>query len=274
VAKRRQELTQAEAKLKDALKRFEAQQEKKAIEAQPNPWVNPPRRTTKPPADRRLEDVEKKLEQLLKEVEKLRKDLRPGKGTSSSSRRSEARYVRTREFAIPVSWNPGTTARKAQLFVTTDGGQNYTVAGTYALHRESGRVTSISYRAPYDGEFGFVLATENPFGQIAGPSGGQEPTVRVIVDTLPPNVVMSSERDEAGTVKLTWNVKDANLDPDTMRLAYRLGDEKEWKEVSKPLAAEGSCVLRPAANSWEIRMRATDRAGNVGEATLRHPERP
>jgi beta-lactamase regulating signal transducer with metallopeptidase domain len=99
VARHRDQLMKAEAKLKDALKRFEAQQAKKVPPLPRAPG-------SKLPADRRLEDVEKKLEQLLKEVEKLRKDLRPSRGSSSSSGRSNLQYINMREFELPVSWDP------------------------------------------------------------------------------------------------------------------------------------------------------------------------
>jgi beta-lactamase regulating signal transducer with metallopeptidase domain/exonuclease VII small subunit len=59
----RKRLQQTEARLQDALKRFEKQQPKS------------------PAADDRLEKVEKNLKRLLEEVESLRRELKPGKKT-------------------------------------------------------------------------------------------------------------------------------------------------------------------------------------------------
>ncbi len=269
VTKRRNELTQAEAKLKDALKRFEAQQEKKAVPAAPKPWG-------RPPADRRLEDVEKKLELLLKEVEKLRKDLRPGKGNSSAAGQSNVYHVRTREFAIPVNWNPATSVgnRQARLYVTTNGGKNYGMVGSDGFRRESGRISSISYQANFDGEFGFLLVLTDQEGKIAPEMvADKQPILRVIVDTVPPKVVLHTELEEAtGNVKVAWEVRDANLDLDTLRLSYRTSRHEEWKELSKPLTAKGECQLSPSGN-WEVCLQARDKAGNVGQTVLKSPTR-
>jgi beta-lactamase regulating signal transducer with metallopeptidase domain len=268
VTKHRDQLARAEARLKDALKHFEHEQAKKAPPQRP-------RFRDLPPSDRRLDDVEKKLELLLKEVEKLRKDLRPGR-RSSSSHHSDAMYTRTREITMPVKWNPNVPEnnRKVRLYVTTNGGKNYGIVGSHGFRRESGRITSISYQANFDGEFGFLLVTPDQEGKI-GPEmvEGKQPMMRVIVDTVPPKVVLQSYEASKGKEQLWWEVTDANLDLDSMRLEYRTGDEKEWKELSKPLTAKGTCDLWSKTAPWEVRLRTTDKAGNVGEATLKLPAR-
>jgi beta-lactamase regulating signal transducer with metallopeptidase domain len=273
VARQRQQLTQSEAKLKDALKRFQAQQERKvpALPQQPQPWG-------KQPGDRRLDDVEKKLEQLLKEIEMLRKDLRPRKSSSSSSGSSDVHYTNKRQFTIPVSWHPATPegSRKARLYVTTTGGKSYGMVGDECLRREPGRISSFSYHAASDGEYGFLLVLPDKEGNIPYKMvEGREPMLRVIVDTVRPKVVMHSEPEQAtGAVRLSWDVTDNNLDVNTLRLAYRVGDDKEWQQLDLPLTAKGTCMLRPPVASCELRMSAADKAGNVGEAKLRHPSRP
>jgi beta-lactamase regulating signal transducer with metallopeptidase domain len=271
VAKRRQELAQAETRLKAALERFELQQQQKTT---PRP-ATPLR---KQPADRRLDDVEKKLEQLLEEIEKLRKDLRPGRGGSTTTGRSDVQYVNKRQFAIPVRWNPATpeSTRKARLYVTTNDGKNYAIVGSYGFHRESGQITSISYNAARDGEFGFLLLTPDQEGRITPEMlEAKEPMLRVVVDTVPPKVVVQSVYDEeSGTVKVKWEATDANLDLNSLRLVYRAGDKKELTEIRMPPRAKGTRDLSPVASPWEICMIVSDKAGNVGEATLKHPRQP
>jgi hypothetical protein len=261
VAKHRRQLAQAEAKLKDALKRFEQQS---GFRTAPRP-------------DRRLEDVEKKLELLLKEVEKLRKDLRPSRRSSSSSGHSDVMYTRSREITIPVKWNPAIPEgnRKVQLHVTTNRGTNYGLVGSYGFHRESGRNSSISYHANFDGEFGFLLVMPNEEGMIRPEMvEGKQPMMRIIVDTTPPKVVMNTYELSKGKEQLIWEVTDANLDLDTMRLEYRTGDDKEWQELSKALTAKGGCEIWSKTAPWEVRLRASDKAGNAGEARLKMPARP
>jgi hypothetical protein len=267
VAKRRDQLTQAEAKLKDALKRFEAQQEKKAVPAAP-------KLSGRPPADRRLEDVERKLEQLLREVEKLRKDLRPNKTSSSSSGRNDVVYINKREFTIPVRWNSEPASRRVRLHVTSDGGKSYQAVASDGFRRESGRITGIPFKAPHDGEFGFYVVIENPFGGLPEPNGGQEPMMRVVVDTVWPKVWLKAEAESTGRIKVAWDVIDANLDLSTMRLEYRGSDDRAWEELSKPSSAKGICLLRLDAPAWEIRLRAKDKAGNLGQAVAKHPKQP
>ncbi len=152
VTSRRVQLRQEEAALRDALRRFEARQV-------PTKSPHPPMKVEGKPTDSRLEDVEKKLELLLKEVEKLRKELRPAKEGGSTLQGSKKRYMRTREFAIPVSWNPSFEGREAILYVSTDGGKSYAAAVTATFRRESGQIKSILFRAPNDGVFDFFLAT-------------------------------------------------------------------------------------------------------------------
>jgi hypothetical protein len=164
---------------------------------------------------------------------------------------------------------------KGQLLVTTDGGKSYSLVGNYSFRRESGRIATITYKAPHEGEFGFFLVTEDQYGKRTPKKvDGMEPMTRVVVDTVPPKIQMIAYEEPAGKVMVAWEVTDANLDPDTMRLEYRPGNEKEWKELSKPLSAKGTCLLKPTADSWEVRMRAADKAGNVGETTMKYPPGP
>src|SRR5262249_2439546 len=99
---------------------------------------------------------------------------------------------------------------------------------------------------------------------------GIQPTLRVVVDTIPPIVNLRPLPPRSGEVGVGWEIRDEYFDEnqlDAVRLEYRTVGGTNWT----PLPRRGPAprlYWNPEANDvLEIRLRARDRAGNWGEAT-------
>jgi beta-lactamase regulating signal transducer with metallopeptidase domain len=272
VEDKRSQWTKAEAALKEAMKRLADQQH----QHHPMP---PPKRTK---GDPRLEKLEKKLERLLKEVESLRREIRSGKGTPSAAR-GDIPHLNQRTLHVECKVNPESTARKLLLYVSTDRGKTYRLASTFERYRTSDgkevpverffRFSHFAFTAPHDGVFGFQVATVDADGkQSPAEVAGRPPLVTMVVDTVAPVV----EVTEVGALfgpGIRWRARDSNLLPGTLKVEFRKTPEGQWQPVSVKPAAAGQLVLHRDAAGGEVRVSVRDKAGNVGEATVKLRER-
>jgi hypothetical protein len=178
----------------------------------------------------------------------------------------------TRQNVIRIPYTPNTSGRlkRVMLYVSTDGGREWQPCSEGA---PTDRVFR-DYNAPGDGTYLFAVRSVDTFDVYNPPSLSQlTPEVKVVVDTRPP-VVSLKQIDEArpGTVTLEWDVRDENLDLSKFAIEYRIPGRSEWERDLAPHFKPGttgqvSWNLDPGLR-MEVRLRAGDRAGNVGEATL------
>jgi hypothetical protein len=105
---------------------------------------------------------------------------------------------------------------EVQLYVSTDLGLTWNV---YA--RQSPTTTRIPFQSVGDGEYLFALKTLDRDGKLL-PTGPPIPTLRIVVDTVQPELNLRVEPDKSGRIAITWRSTDQNLDKSTLRLSYRV----------------------------------------------------
>lgn len=104
---------------------------------------------------------------------------------------------------------------EVQLYVSTDLGENWNL---YA--RQSPLTQRIPFASVGDGEYLFALKTLDRDGRLL-PTGPPIPTLRIIVDTVRPDMLVQVEPDKMGRLAIAWKVTDQNLDKSTLSLSFR-----------------------------------------------------
>ena len=98
--------------------------------------------------------------------------------------------------------------------------------------------------------------------------------MKVIIDSVPPSLILEPDGRRGGVARVRWEVKDENLDLKSLTLEYQIVGVREWRRVP---------LRRPAllgSESWDantieaIRVRASvaDKAGNIAENEIVLPE--
>jgi hypothetical protein len=176
-------------------------------------------------------------------------------------------YVRERQFFIPFDPVPTPhLVKQVQLFVSADQGRRW---DPFAIAPPEQRRFHFTSQA--DGLYWFVVQTVLQDGKLYPASlDGIQPSLKVVVDTIPPMVNLRPLTPRNGEVGVSWEIRDEYFDEnnlDAVRLEYRTVGGTTWT----PLARRGlgpQLYWNPENNGvLEVRVRARDRAGNWGEAT-------
>ncbi len=176
-------------------------------------------------------------------------------------------FVRERKFRIP--FQPVQMAqwvKQLQLYVSTDQGRRWEPFATAAPEQQG-----FSFTSQADGLYWFSVQTQGTDGRLFPPSmEGTHPSLKVMVDTTPPTVILRPLPPRAGEVGVSWEVRDDHLDltaPDALILEYRAVGSSGWNPLLRRGAA-AQLYWAPQTNAvLEVRLRARDRAGNWGEDT-------
>ncbi|MBL8890463.1 MAG: hypothetical protein JNL67_10845 [Planctomycetaceae bacterium] len=168
---------------------------------------------------------------------------------------------------------------EVQLYVSTDLGVTWNV---YA--RQSPATTRIPFQSVGDGEYLFALKTLDRDGRLL-PTGPPIPTLRMVIDTVQPELNLSVEPDKSGRIAITWHGTDHNLDKSTLRLSYRLDGANlpnQWLPLAtgSPVTSEHSADPKlyqdrvtwlpdSVATAIVLKAEIQDHAGNV--ATIYQP---
>lgn len=184
-------------------------------------------------------------------------------------------------FDIPFQIDPplpGQEPTEVQLHVSENQGQTWSLHAKVAP--QEGR---FSYRAARDGEFWFLVRTLSRASKLL-PERPFEPELRVMVDTVPPQLVLDLKRGTAGDIVCSWKTSDPNLKLETLQLSYQGVDGgANWTPItaaaSRP-AADGSWagttsfVPTGALPPLYVRAEVTDGAGNVASTQSQLDSRP
>lgn len=160
-------------------------------------------------------------------------------------------------------------AAGAELWYTTDRGKTWQRHGV-GRNAEN----PLTFDAPSDGLYGFYLVLYGDGGRSESPQPqpGSAPQQWVYVDRAAPLVqvlaVVPDERfDLNREINIRWAVQDENLPNRPVSLSYRDGQVKSFQTIADSLPANSSyrwTVPADVSGRLEIRVLATDRAGNVG----------
>lgn len=186
--------------------------------------------------------------------------------------------VKTRNnyFSIPFEIKPESTKelpREVELTYSTDRGMSWLSGG-----RVSPESRQFLFRAPSDGEYWFNFKTYGSDGNVKQPNQ-RGPMLRVLIDTVPPQLQVSGEQKSTGEVHLKWSIEDTNLPRRTpkVQLSYYVPSRDSlnffnWKPLAiDPMSVEtvenrhtGEVIFWPEheAVSVEIHAEIVDSSGN------------
>jgi hypothetical protein len=188
----------------------------------------------------------------------------PGAGQSPTGEEG-VYYTKDRRFRIP--FQPESAARritKVELYLSRDGGRSWS---RVAVNNPNDKY--FDFQARDDGWHLFAPRTIDQDNRAYPANLDQlQPSIKVCVDTTPPDIVLKPSAPRDGKVGVEWSVTDDNLDVNTFRLEYRAGGGP-WQELPAQKAASGERLWVPNTNNpAEVRLRVLDRAGNLGEKTV------
>lgn len=185
----------------------------------------------------------------------------------------EPRLTARRELPVRLSTSHALAEiAEARLWASDDNGRNWQEVDRVQLAPEATEAPVLRFRVPHDGTWGLATSILLRDGSHEpGPAAGTPPEahLRVRVDTRPP-VFTRAELDGSGdTLRLRWQAADPHLaaDPVTLELA---STSEEWRTVATGLPAAGERPLRGAPAAARLRLRAVDRAGNIGHSQVLH----
>jgi hypothetical protein len=182
------------------------------------------------------------------------------------------KYIRYSDFKLSFDF-PAKVERdqpvEVQLHVSDDRGGRWEAA-----QKQSPAEKQFVFRAPKDGEYWFMCRTKYASGQYL-PAAPPAPEIKIIVDTTQPVLELTALRGEGGEVHVCWSLSDANLAPETFKIAYQLsGPGKNWQNVAidpptvrepgQELKGEIAFLPQGLAGGAAVTVRAevADRAGN------------
>ncbi|MCA9231649.1 MAG: hypothetical protein KDA57_13440, partial [Planctomycetales bacterium] len=182
-------------------------------------------------------------------------------------------YWQQRLFFIPYQVNRAdasmTRVAKVQLLMSRDGATDW-----QTLQEATPNVRGFGYHAPEDGEYWFALRHLDQQG-AAWPNAVIRPQMRIVVDTVKPELELSATLGEAGTIKIGYESRDMNLRPESLVVEARV-EGGTWTnvplgppEVSRQghLQGTASWTFPHAASTIELRGSIADQAGQQAAGT-------
>jgi hypothetical protein len=181
-------------------------------------------------------------------------------------------YHKGRNFRIPfnLSAEGRDRVKEVHLLVSDDEGYHWTpVSKTYPDH------PTFTFRCKQDGEYWFAVQTVTTDGKVSPRSDATvEPNLKVVVDTIPPSLVLEPEERRGTTVSVRWEVKDENLDLKSLVVEYQVEGAGVWRRapIRKPKLIGAQAWDSGTVEALKVRASVADKAGNVTEQVADIPE--
>ena len=186
-----------------------------------------------------------------------------GGGRAWAQGNDRPHYVPKSEFRIPFNIDANNPRLlEVQLFYSEDQGQTWQRAGAAAP--ETG---GFRFRAERDGLYFFTVQTVDINGKASPPNvQGVAPQIRVHVDTQAPLVTLRQALARDGQVGVEWDIREENLDVNSLFLEYRTANNPEWIALPVDGGRTGQKYWSPGVSgNVEARLRVRDLAKNEGE---------
>jgi hypothetical protein len=124
---------------------------------------------------------------------------------------------------------------RAKPWISTDGGNTWTMIKQYDEAEDEKGDRFILYRPPADGTYGFILKVCPVARPPEGPKPGERPQILVLIDTTPPSLTLKTrgqQKQANPEVKIYYEVSDLS---GLERLALWLSPDhgKSWKEIER-----------------------------------------
>jgi hypothetical protein len=175
--------------------------------------------------------------------------------------------LRQSSFNIPFSVKAGEkTPREVRLFVSRDRGRNWRL-----YDRADPAAEQFPFRAEGDGEYWFSLQTIEADGRATPGGTVMQPGLRLLIDTVEPQLEFHAAVGSGGEVTTSWRVFDPTLAPETLKIEYQTTVGGPWKAIAlqrqsngTPQSAVGQLTWWPDTSSRVIHVRAevSDKAAN------------
>jgi hypothetical protein len=194
--------------------------------------------------------------------------LRPGVGAVLPVHGQDADviYCRRPVFRIPFQIEPGEQGRvrEVQLYISED-------QRTWRFHSAvSPAERHFQFTSQRDGMYWFTVRTQDLDGRLTPASlDGLRPGLQVVIDTILPEARLTPLQARGEQVGVEWEVRDANIDLQTLQLEYRPQGAGEWQPLTADPQLTGqkywSSLVRGAIH---VRLRVRDKAENQGTAQV------
>jgi hypothetical protein len=190
----------------------------------------------------------------------------------SSSSKVPLIYQKKRSFQIPFQIDAEGRARlkEVQLWVSEDSGFHWEPRS-----RTTPDLGKFTFRTTHDGEFWFATRTLTVDDVYSPPmSQTVEPSMKVVVDTVPPSLVLEPDGRRGSLAGARWEIKDENLDLKSFVLEYQADGARSWRKVPVRRISLLGAQRWEAGTADALRVRASvaDKAGNVTENEIVLPE--
>ena len=118
---------------------------------------------------------------------------------------------------------------EVQLYLSRDTGKTWSF-----YDRKGTDETEFLFQSEEDGEYWFSIKTLSRDRRLL-PEGDPQPELKILVDTVKPELEVRFDADPAGRVICRWRATDPNLDPRSIKLLYQPvlsdGSVKSWQAV-------------------------------------------
>src|SRR5262249_49403708 len=172
------------------------------------------------------------------------------------------------KFEIPIRILPERRSeiRELELYVSTNQGKNWNLVAKATPDKDR-----FGYFAQGDGQYWFSVVIIDQQGRseprdlMAAPVGQ-----KILVDTLKPEVRLTSVERQGDEVVVRWEIREENPDQSTFRLEYRTDNlpPDQWIPVSvNTVNSTGQAHIRPGNQlGMVVRLSLMDLAKNSGQA--------
>jgi len=180
-------------------------------------------------------------------------------------------YHKSRSFRIPFNIEKADRPRlkEVQLWVSEDTGYTWKPVSVTTPDRPA-----FTFRAPRDAEYWFAVRTVDTKGLLfPGEDESVAASMKVIVDTIPPRLVIEPDGRRGSLAALRWDVRDEHLDLKSLVVEYQVEGGRDWRQVPIRRILLGE-VNWDAGTAAPLKVRASveDKAHNVTEAVVTLPE--
>jgi hypothetical protein len=187
---------------------------------------------------------------------------------TASKSRVTTLYHKSRSFRVPITIDPEDSNRlkELQLWVSDDSGFTWKASSRTTPDRPV-----FTFRAKRDAEYWFAVRTIDTKGNIfPGEDEKVEPTMKVLVDTTPPTLVLEPDGRRGSLAAVRWEAVDEHLDLKSLVLEYQVEGGRDWRQVPirRPARIGSENWDAGTAEPLKVRGSVSDKAGNVTETMI------
>ncbi|HYV37342.1 MAG TPA: hypothetical protein VE988_16660 [Gemmataceae bacterium] len=168
---------------------------------------------------------------------------------------------------IPSAIDPQRAAefKELRLHVSADQGRTWQEVDRITPDKDGFR-----YSVPSDGQYWYHVVVINQQGrQEPADLYKTPPTMKLVVDTKPPELKITSAQRQGDELVVSWSVKEDNPDPQKLKLEYRTADSSIWTPI--PLTPGPTGTAKTKVNMpgpLVVRLQFRDLANNQAQAEV------